>query len=799
MPSKNRPSYEELTQKIQQLEAQLIRTTANRDAELAQVQKELDLKNTFIDTVLQNLPIGITVTQYSTGRRQFLNRKFEEIYGWPKEELMEMGKFFRNVFPDPDVRRQVRKVILEDLRKGDPSRMQWGSLPVTTKTGEKRTVSGISIPLFDQDLVIGAAMDNTENYHTLKQLQESEERYRALFDRSFDCIAVCDFEGNILDVNTAALNILEYTAEEIEKLAIWQITAPRQRRVLEESRDNILSDGYEARLREFKIITRSGKVKIIEIRGASIQKNGVPYAILVIGRDITDRKQSEMELERKVVSLNQAEIIAKLGYYERNVQTGEIFRSDGYYKLIGISPEEGKAKEVSIYDYTHDQDREMVREHLEAFSRRHEPIDMWFRLTRRSGEVITLHVIGRTIFDEQHQPLINTRVFRNISEEKKLEEQLRQSQKMESIGTLAGGIAHDFNNILSIIIGNMDLALEDISPRHTVREYISESRKASIRGKDIVRQLLNFSRKTEEAKDSIDMTATIMESLKLLRSSIPATVDIVPHIQKETRTVMADETQIHQIMINLCSNAVDAMTGQGRIDVTLTDHTEAGDGPADTVLLQPGNYVCLSVCDTGTGMDEVMLSRIFDPYFTTKEIGRGTGMGLAVVHGIVQSHDGIMDVRSTVGKGSCFDIYFPAVQHENRQVKLQTEKPSRGSGRILLVDDETAIVELNQRILAKYGYDVVGCSKPEEALAIFKSGANDFDLVVTDMAMPAMTGIQLSEKIHGIRPELPIVLCSGYTDERVPDQNREPGIAAFILKPVDLKTLVETVGAVLKG
>ena len=764
---------------------------------VARLEKELNLKTRFIETVLENLPIGIGITQYSSGKLTFVNKKFEEIYGWPKKDIMELGTFFRNVYPDPQIRRTIRKQVLEDTEEGDPSKMKWSNLPVTTKAGKSKIASGISIPIFDQDLVIGVALDHTDSFNTLKELKESEERYRAIFDRSFDGIMICDLEGRLIDVNQVVLNVLGYEKRELQGIPIEKLITRKQHQRLKDYRSVIVSKGFGGQLREFDIITKKGDERIVEIRGALIFKNNRPSAILVLGRDITDRKKAETELNRKVASLKQAEQIAKLGYYEKNIVTGEIYRSDGYYKLMGVDPAAVGDKDIRMFDYIHEDDRDNVDRAFQQRTIEKAFVELTFRLVQKTGKIITVHFAGRTTFDENGRPLFNTAVYRDISDEKRMEEQLRQSQKMESIGTLAGGIAHDFNNILSIIIGNTDLALEDISPADPVKEFIIESRNAGLRGKEVVRQLLNFSRKTDDTKATINMSQTIRESLKLLRSSIPSSIRIHQNIDESCHPVNANETQVHQIMINLCTNAADAMADQGRIDISLSNFTVSQESAPHIPALGAGEYVRLTVCDTGHGMDEETKNRIFDPYFTTKEIGRGTGMGLSVVHGIVASQDGVIHVESVVGRGTCFEIYLPASQGKIGKKQAETDKLPKGSGRILLVDDEEHLMKLGEKILARYGYTVTGFEDPRKALKSFQAHPDAFDLVVTDLSMPDLTGAQLSRKIQAVRP-IPVILCSGYNDMVDEKTGKEMGIQAFLLKPVDVKLLVKTVGDVLE-
>jgi PAS domain S-box-containing protein len=387
----------------------------------------------------------------------------------------------------------------------------------------------------------------------------------------------------------------------------------------------------------------------------------------------------------------------------------------------------------------------------------------------------------------------------DLTEQKKLENRLRQGQKMEAIGTLAGGIAHDFNNILGIILGNAELAMDHVPEWHPARLNLEEIRIASVRAKDLVRQLLSFARKTRREKRPTNIVPIIEESLRLLRSSIPTSIEIRQNIPKKVDIILADPTQINQILINLSTNASHAMPDGGILEVDLRHAMIDEDTAAQYADLNPGRYVNLIVKDTGYGIPKEHIHRIFDPYFTTKEVGKGTGMGLAVVHGIVKEHKGIITMKSEAGKGTTFSIFFPIVEKEAVADIETDEKLPTGNERILFIDDEESIAKLGCQVLERLGYHVEETISPIEALDIFRSKSDKFDLVITDLTMPKMTGDKLVKEILAIRPDIPIILCTGFS-ERIDEKNAKAmGVADYIEKPLDKLSLAVTVRRVLDG
>jgi PAS domain S-box-containing protein len=382
----------------------------------------------------------------------------------------------------------------------------------------------------------------------------------------------------------------------------------------------------------------------------------------------------------------------------------------------------------------------------------------------------------------------------DLTEKKKLEAQLQQAHKMESIGTLAGGIAHDFNNIIGIIVGNTELAIDDVPEWNPARQNLEEIRTASLRARDVVKQILAFSRQSAQELKPVRIGPIIIESLQLVRSSIPTTIQIHQDISAESDTVRADPTQINQILINLCTNAAHSMRDKGGIlEVNLENVTINKNASTTYHDIPLGEYVRLTIKDTGRGIDAENLKRIFDPYFTTKKVGEGSGMGLAVVHGIVKSHFGNIAVRSTEGKGTTFHVLLPCTEDRPDKETHVSAKIPRGNDRILLVDDEKAMVDAIKLMLERLGYQVAARTSSIEALEAFRANSDKYDLVITDYTMPNMTGIELTKKLLRLRPDIPIILCTGFSEQINEEKAKEKGIRAFLMKPIVMHEMANSI------
>lgn len=386
-------------------------------------------------------------------------------------------------------------------------------------------------------------------------------------------------------------------------------------------------------------------------------------------------------------------------------------------------------------------------------------------------------------------------IMRDVTHELKLERELRQSQKMEAIGRLAGGIAHDFNNILTAIIGYSELAMRKLPNGDPVARDLVHVLEAGSRAKDLVGRILTFSRVKEQERTPVVLAAIIDEVLKLLHSTLPATIEIHQHLNGcSDLQVLADPTQIHQVLMNLGTNAAHAMRAKGGVFGVTLSEVDINDAEASYYQdLKPGHYVKLSISDTGHGMAEGIRDRIFDPYFTTKKVGEGTGMGLAVVQGIVKSHDGTISVYSEPGIGTTFHILLPKLEgvaycrHEAR------DAVEGGTERILLVDDESMLAELGKSMLEPSGYSVTAVTRSADALNMFRSDPQGFDLVITDMTMPGLTGKDLAKEMIGIRSDIPIILCTGFSELVNEKQAKGSGIREFIMKPYTVSSLQQAI------
>jgi two-component system cell cycle sensor histidine kinase/response regulator CckA len=529
---------------------------------------------------------------------------------------------------------------------------------------------------------------------------------------------------------------------------------------------------------------------------ASCQRTGADTIFNGVWMDVTERRRLETALRLTQFSFDKAAIgIYRIGSNARILNVNEKAASN-----LGYSMEELTALSIFDIDPLVNSDnwddiwQTLCKNGADSFETIHRskdgvemPVEISSNLLEYDGQQFSISFV-QDISDRKGAE----------KEARRLGEALLQAQKMEAIGTLAGGIAHDFNNILSAVIGYTELALPELAPDTRVHRYVQQILTAGLRARDLVQQILTFSRKDKRQLLPLKAVSQVKEALKLLRSSLPATIEISQHIEADIAPVLADPTQIHQIVINLCTNAAHAMEADGgHLNVSMSQVLLS---EQDTRLhpgLVPGEYLKISIQDTGAGISPDILQKIYDPYFTTKEKGKGTGLGLSVVHGIVQSYGGAINAYSVPNRGSTFNVYIPSVKDPIVDQRPVSSDLPGGDEHILLVDDEPALVDVGRQLLEKLGYRVSTADGSRAALELFRHAPQDIDLVVTDMTMPTMTGDKLAVELLKIRPDLPIILATGYSVTITAEKALKMGIKAFLHKPIVEADLAGSVRNVL--
>ena len=650
-----------------------------------------------------------------------------------------------------------------------------------------------------------------ERMHIEEALKESRQQLTDVINFLPDATLVIDKEGKVIAWNMAIEDMTGVKAIDMLGKGNYEYALPfygERRPILI---DLVLKPQEEIELkyiyvdRRDTILVGEAHVPVLRGKGAYLYgtasalhntKGDIIGAILSI-HDITERRQVEealIQAEKKYKSIFDN---AVMGIFQTTPAGRVISANPAFARILGYdSPEEvlSTVTDVSRQLYVNSENRRKLLRLIEELGTVQDFEVQFFR-KNRSIAWITINI--HTVIDNGGKLLYYEGAIQDITDRKNLETQLRQAQKMEAIGTLAGGIAHDFNNILGVIIGYTDMAHAGARPEKQ-RYYLDQVLRACDRAKNLVNQILTFSRQSEQEKKPVLITPIIREGVKLLRSSLPSTIQITQNILDSSSAVLADPTQIHQILMNLCTNAAQAMRDRDGIITIQLDHDHID--PAEThnrLGLMEGDYARLTVSDTGYGIDTSIVDRIFDPFFTTKEPGEGTGLGLSVVYGIAKNCSGAVDVSSEPGKGTTFSVYLPLIETDEQMYEEAAEPVFGGTERILFVDDEAALVEVGKMMLASLGYHVTSRTSSIEALEVFRARPHDFDLVITDMTMPNMTGVDLAKVLLRIRPDIPIVLCTGFSEMISEEKAKILGIRQFVMKPLFRKDLAGVIREVL--
>jgi len=725
------------------------------------------------------------------GRVLFLNQRFCNTYEIAPEQMAGHTIFsaLDGEWDIPDLRHLLNVALAEkDLTEDDYEidhifpRFGHKIMRINGQRSFFRTLG--------RQVLLLSIEDYTKRKLQEQKLFESEERFRRMFETSSDGLLLATKDdGTIIEVNAALCEMLGIGREEIVGKSLVEAGIAGREYNLQHLLERLTGKGsfaFDSVLVNVKSSLPFPAQVTFTDRSAVIQANV---------RDISKRIQ-EKDLLQKTAQEWLATFNAVPDLITRLDPDMRILRSnDAFRRYFSIKP--GESRGQFCYDFFNEHQGPCPGCPVTSTLQDHK---LHSAVITHAGLGKKFQVTSAPILSENMELLGIIQVARDITDLEKLEQQLRQAQKMEAIGTLAGGIAHDFNNILTPILGYTEIAIERTPPESPLREDLQQVLLAANRAKELVQQILTFSRKTEGERKPLQIQFVLKEALKLLRSSIPANIEIKENIDQECASILADPTHIHQVLMNLCTNAYQAMleTG-GTLGVSLAG-VEIGPYDLGTKFeLTPGPHVMLEVHDSGTGIPKEIIDKIFEPYFTTKGKHEGTGLGLAVVHGIVKSYKGAVTVYSEPGKGSIFRIYFPAIVAEPvvEQSEMDSTPLPGGKERILLVDDEKIIVNMMERMLSGLGYKVSAFSNCEDALMAFQTQPDNYDLIITDMTMPKITGDKLAEEILGVRPDMPIILCTGFSHLITKKKARELGIRKFLTKPILKRDLAIAVRDVL--
>ena len=795
--------YETMAKQVEELE-RAIEVRQQMASKLKASEESLQKQLVELEHLYHTSPLGLCFLDTDL-RFVRINAEMAAINSRPVSE--HLGKALDEVLPE--LADQIAPLYRQVIETGDPVLDIEVHGMTKADPGKPHDWLASYYPVKDDIgrlLGIGAIVqDITDRKEAERELKLSEERYQIVSgltsDYAYAYRIATDGSLSIDWVTGALKRISGFTIEEIKKRGGWEsLIYPEDMPIAMKQFEALFNN--QATAVEYRIISKSGEIRWMRDYARPVMDDAQQNLKYIFGavQDISERKEAERALQAS--EENYRELVENIN--------DSIFMADNEGKLIYVSP---AIESISGYhpadlvgrmvqDFIHPADQDSIKENFRQLT--HGiiiPSD--YRIITKTGHTKWVRISSNPVIKDKKITHVRG-ILTDIDAAKKVEaentrlqEQLQQSQKMEAIGTLAGGIAHDFNNILSAVIGYTEMAMVEAEEGTALHQNLMEVFRAGGRAKDLVKQILTFSRQNKKETQPVQIKLIAKEVIKFMRASLPATIKIQQSIHTDA-LIMADPTQIYQIILNLCTNAGYAMAENGGLlEVKLADIQVEADMPATHPDLRPGPYIQLTVSDTGHGIPKPILKRIFDPFFTTKEKDKGTGMGLSVVHGIVGSYGGSISVTSEPEKGSIFTVYFPCVERTEESQPQAQANIETGTEHILLVDDEEALVRIGKKILESLGYKVTTRTSSLEALELFKAKEGKFDLVITDTTMPNMAGDKLAQEMILINPQIPVILCSGYSSHIDQQQAFALGIRAFVTKPILRNEIARAVRNVL--
>jgi PAS domain S-box-containing protein len=740
--------------------------------------------------------------EFDIGNSKFIwvNDVMCEYSGYSKKELLSMDL---SILLTEESKAQFKERVTMLLE--GKTVLQKIEYEIINKGGQNLFLNNYTRVINDKDgnpiKTIGVLQNITSLHKTKDALIENEAKYRMLVENQTDLLVKVDIEGRFLFVSPSYCETFIKKENELLGQKFMPLVHEDDQEITAKTMEKLYQPPYSCYV-EQRALTKNGWRWLAWADKAVLDKNNNVVAIVGVGRDIDQRKRTEMALQTSEKRFRKLAELLTVTIYETDLKGNITFINRQAFVQFGYRQQDF-SQGLTILDILVSADRGRAMTNIQKLLRE-EPIGLSeYTALRKDGS--TFPILTHSAAITHNGEAVGLRgVIIDISERKKaeknkteLEAQLLQAQKMESIGNLAGGIAHDFNNILSSVIGFTELALDDVTKGTPLEDNLQEVYTAGKRAKDLVKQILAFARQSDEERKPLQVNTIAKEVLKLIRSAIPTTIKIKDNIESHS-LILGNPSQIHQLFMNLCTNAAQAMEEAGGVfEVGLKDVEIDNTFSLTQFDLKPGNYMKVTVSDTGPGISPDIIDSIFEPYFTTKGVGEGTGMGLAMVHGIVKNYSGEITVDSELGKGTTFLIYLPITKKRDAYRPYEQGDLPSGNERILFVDDELPIAKMGSQLLERLGYRVTVRTSSVEALELFRSKPDDFDLVITDMTMPNMTGKELAMELIAFRSDIPVILCTGYSKNISDETAAEIGIKAFAYKPIVKADLARTVRKVL--
>ncbi len=763
-----------------------IRALESKLSELQAANAELRAREHRWTTVMDTISQGIQENDLD-GTITFSNRAHHRLLGYPDGELI--GRSIASFVVDPDEKAYLPQ-LLKELAANQSAPVPYFSRNYTRDGRIIDVRVDWNYQRDDRGRVVGftsVIADVTDQMNMKNQLNEQVAFLQTLIDTLPHPIFYKDTRGRYLGCNQAFEAYIGIARNQLIGKTVYDV-APRQLADVYHAADAALFASREHQSYEAQVQYADGTLRsVIFNKAVFFREDGSPGGLVGAMVDISERKRAEAEREMLSKAIEQSPEMVIMTDLEGKIHyvNAAFERISGYPRseALGKTPAIVKS---DVHDAGHYQ---RIWNTLKAGKQ-------WSgRMTNRRKDGSLFEVEATIVPVQRNNGKVTDylSVERDISRELLREKQMQQAQKMEAIGTLAAGIAHDFNNILSAIVGYTDIALLGMPADSPNRAHLKKVLKAGDRAKSLVNQILAFSRAQEKEARPVAIQIILKEVLKLLQATLPSTISIHPNL-KSKAAILADPTQIHQVIMNLCTNAAHAMREKGgTLTLKLEPHTIDAERAVGSEVLAAGEYVKLVVRDSGEGMPAPVLERIFDPFYTTKKPGEGTGMGLAVVHGIVAECGGAIVVHSEPGQGTTFEILLPVIDEEQDVHSSEDFALPMGNERILFVDDEPNIVDISVHMLESLGYDITGVTDSTEAFDLFARSPDAYDLVITDMTMPTMTGDVLGQKILALRPHIPIVICTGYSEKLTEASIRSLGFTGIAYKPLIMKDLASIV------